>query len=62
MRYLFCLFVLLSNFALADQPKPCSSSEFRQFDFWLGEWNVMNLANEKFSGNNKITAIENECR
>lgn len=22
-------------------PPPCSSAEFRQFDFWLGHWNVI---------------------
>src|SRR5262249_20821909 len=21
-------------------PRPCASPEFRQFDFWIGEWNV----------------------
>lgn len=25
---------------MTEQPKPCSSPEARQFDFWLGEWDL----------------------
>lgn len=43
----FAIFVLALTFTPAtaqDQPaaKPCSSAEYRQFDFWIGEWEVQN--------------------
>jgi hypothetical protein len=31
--------LLLATAALAQQ-KPCQSPEYRQFDFWIGEWEV----------------------
>ena len=34
---------MLASFALIAallQSSPCSTPEYRQFDFWLGEWNV----------------------
>ena len=34
-------------------PAPCSSSEFRQFDFWIGDWDVAN-AKGKAAGRNRI--------
>jgi len=44
--------------APAKQP-PCSGPEHRQFDFWLGEWEV--TANDKVAGSSKITSILGGC-
>ncbi|MFI5183972.1 MAG: hypothetical protein ACHQNV_06220, partial [Vicinamibacteria bacterium] len=32
---------------------PCSASEYRQFDFWLGDWDV--YENGKAAGTNRVT-------
>ncbi|HEX4823793.1 MAG TPA: hypothetical protein VFV19_05745 [Candidatus Polarisedimenticolaceae bacterium] len=40
--------------------KPCSAPENRQFDFWLGEWNVTNAQGAR-AGSNRITAEEQGC-
>jgi len=40
-------------------PPPCSSPEHRQFDFWIGEWEV--TANGQVAGHNKITRLFGEC-
>lgn len=44
MRYLTTALGLLALWlivpALFAQPKPCSGDEYRQFDFWIGEWKV----------------------
>ena len=40
-------------------PAPCSAEEHRQFDFWVGSWNVS--ANDKAVGTNRITAILGGC-
>jgi hypothetical protein len=46
--------------AETDAPaKPCSSPPHRQFDFWLGTWNVTQAG--KIAGQNKIESILNGC-
>lgn len=47
---------------LADrQKRPCMySAEARQFDFWLGDWDVFNLAGQK-AGTNSILSFANGC-
>jgi hypothetical protein len=36
-------------------PKPCSGPEFRQFDFWVGDWDVQ-TPDGKLAGTNSITS------
>lgn len=40
--------------------KPCESSEHRQFDFWLGHWEVFGPAGKKV-GENRIETIADGC-
>jgi hypothetical protein len=40
--------------------KPCTSPEYRQFDFWIGEWDVK-LPNGQLAGHNRIESIEGGC-
>jgi hypothetical protein len=46
----------------APTPKPpaCSAPENRQFDFWLGEWEVRDAAG-KLVGHNQITSLHKGC-
>ena len=50
--------------ALAKTPTPpppaCQSAEYRQFDFWLGEWEVF-LPTGKKAGDSRIEAIGAGC-
>ncbi len=41
-------------------PPPCAAPEYRQFDFWLGEWDVT-TADGKAAGRNHITRIAGGC-
>ena len=43
-------------------PKPpaCSTPENRQFDFWLGDWEVRDTAG-KLLGQNRITSLHKGC-
>ena len=41
-------------------PPPCSADVFRQFDFWVGEWEVFTTDEQK-AGDNVITVEENGC-
>jgi len=50
-----------SEFArFADSLRPCSGPEYRQFDFWLGEWDVFNPAGQRI-GHNSITSTNDGC-
>jgi len=39
--------------------KPCSAAEFRQFDFWLGSWDVQ--VQGKAVGHNEVTLEQDGC-
>lgn len=41
-------------------PPPCTSAEQRQFDFWLGEWEV-SLPDGKPAGRSRIESILDGC-
>jgi hypothetical protein len=45
---------------LLSPPQACSSPEYRQFDFWLGEWTVTNSKGQ-FAGENRVAVIQNGC-
>jgi hypothetical protein len=52
---------LLCSSALGQQPKTgCTSPLHRQFDFWIGEWNVT-TPDGKPAGKNVIKAIQDGC-
>ena len=54
---LFILFITQSLFA---QKLPCGRPEFRQFDFWIGEWEAFGV-NGKKGGDSKISLILDSC-
>lgn len=56
--------LLLAGAALAQQPQgppPCTAPEYRQFDFWLGDWNVESPANPGRVSRNRITRTNGGC-
>lgn len=46
--------------ANAPSPAPCSRAEHRQFDFWIGEWEVTR-PNGQRAGANRIRPIHGGC-
>ncbi len=62
MRFALPLaFAVLSMPAMAQtSPSPCSSVEHRQFDFWLGEWQVRKPDGET-AGVNRIESRHGGC-
>jgi len=46
--------------AATPAPPSCSTPEYRQFDFWLGEWDVTGT-DGKPAGKNRITAVAAGC-
>jgi hypothetical protein len=54
------LLAALGPVRAADAPRPCSSPQHRQFDFWIGEWDVR-TPDGKRAGTNRITGILGGC-
>ena len=46
--------------APVTRPRPCAGEVQRQFDFWLGQWDVTDPAG-KFVGTNRIERIDHGC-
>lgn len=53
---------------MTDTPKPCSTPEARQFDFWLGEWDLSWPAEqsggtdgERAAGSNEVRRMFGDC-
>jgi hypothetical protein len=54
------LVLLLFTQAPSPAPPSCAASEYRQFDFWIGEWVVHNPKGAQV-GASRIEQIENGC-
>lgn len=67
MKKLICLWLLLPLAAVGQEQAPgslpaaaaCSAPEYRQFDFWIGDWQV--TSNEQAAGSNSIHPVHNGC-
>jgi len=58
---IFALCLAQGTFAQPAPPPPsCQSAEHRQFDFWVGDWEVR-TADGKLAGTNRIERILNDC-
>lgn len=65
MRFVFLSLISLFSVACvsaqsAQPTPPCSAEAFRQFDFWLGNWDVTDTKGN-LAGRNVITSEENGC-
>lgn len=50
--------------AVAQSPAPCEDEVYRQFDFWLGDWEVTQVGGAgdgQVAGTNSITSQEQGC-
>lgn len=56
------LVLVLAPFASSplSAQQPCSSSEYRQFDFWLGQWEILD-ADNKVVANSSIEKRQRGC-
>jgi hypothetical protein len=51
-------------FSSAQQQSPCAATEYRQFDFWLGAWNVFEYKDGKPGapqGQSRVATIFDGC-
>jgi hypothetical protein len=60
MKQLFLLLITLSSLPFFAQ-KPCESNpKYKEFDFWIGEWEVYGKKGS-LAGNSKITKMLDNC-
>jgi hypothetical protein len=59
-KILFFALLATITLQLTAQQKPCSNPVYRQFDFWIGEWEAFG-PNGKKAGDSKITLILDSC-
>ena len=57
-----CILLLLPVFfsLIVSAQKPCSSPEYRQFDFWVGDWEAFGKKGQK-AGDSKISFLLDSC-
>ncbi len=55
-----CLIILLAGLATTAAAAPCDSPAHRQFDFWMGEWEV-HTPDGQAAGENHISREEGLC-
>lgn len=59
--FVLLLFFPIISFAQQQQQSRCKSQpEYRQFDFWIGEWEVKN-PNDQIVGSSKIDLTVGDC-
>jgi hypothetical protein len=62
-RFIFFLivwFLSISSLAQPSSKVPCSDTIYRQFDFWIGEWEAFGIKEQK-AGDSKIELILDSC-
>lgn len=47
--------------AVIDALTPCNTEEYRQFDFWLGDWDVTPASAQTAVAENKISSVQDGC-
>ncbi len=59
---LFAALVVMLSLDQAQAPpsRPCTAPLHRQFDFWIGVWDVIG-ANGQFAGSNRIEPVDGGC-
>jgi hypothetical protein len=60
MRFAGLLMFGMPFLAGAQQPASCSSAQYRQFDFWIGEWTVTNSQGER-AGTSRVERLLDGC-
>jgi hypothetical protein len=59
-KYFLFIILFVVNTTAKAQPRPCGDTVYRQFDFWIGEWEAFGI-NGKKAGDSKISAILDSC-
>ncbi len=61
MRNIFLFFFVCLFMTSIAQKNPCADPHVHDFDFWLGKWDVYNIANNKRIADSYIQSINDSC-
>ena len=53
--------LLLGPSGTGQAPAGCTAAEYRQFDFWIGDWTVTDSTGTAALGTNQVTGEESGC-
>jgi len=60
MKFLYCLCCVFTFITVKGQNiKPCSAAEIKQFDFWIGEWEL--TWSDSLDGTNRVEKVMDGC-
>ncbi len=59
IRFTLIVVVLCWTITAYSQSSPCSAEPYRQFDFWVGNWET--TAGDKIAGTNQIIVLQDGC-
>ena len=48
-------------YATTAKPLPCSAPAYREFDFWLGDWDVFEIGGSTREARATVTRVQNDC-
>lgn len=60
MKKIFTIALILFSTASLQAQRPCSGAVYRQFDFWIGDWEAYGKNGQK-AGDSKISLILDSC-
>ncbi len=60
MKKILLFFATILSIQFLPAQKPCNRPQFRQFDFWIGEWEAFGVKGAK-AGDSKISVILDSC-
>jgi hypothetical protein len=60
MKSILAFILLLLSTTIINAQKPCSDPLYRQFDFWIGDWEAFGPAGKK-AGDSKISLQLDSC-
>lgn len=53
--------IVTNGAVIAQRPPACATPEDRQFDFWVGEWDVMGTGHRALVAESTITLADEDC-
>lgn len=59
IRFTLMMVLLSWTISSSGQSSPCAAEPYRQFDFWVGDWET--TAGEKIAGTNNIVLLQDSC-
>ena len=57
-KYFLFIILFVVNTTAKAQPRPCGDTVYRQFDFWIGEWEAFGINGKKAGDSNQEYTVQ----